>query len=1251
VGARTRLILAVAMLAVGAVPLAGLVAGGRPPSTPDAAALLERLPVAFEENVGQLDPTVQFAARMPGQTVLLTDDGLVVSPAGVGLTLEGAARTGLVGAGERRLAGTVNRFTGDDSTAWRTAIPTYGAVTYRGVYPGIDLTYYGTGRLVEHDFVVAPGADPVGIRFAVTGGATPARIDRTGTLVAGDVSLRPPVLYQDVDGARRPVEGRYATRGDGRFGFEVGPYDRSHPLVIDPVMVSSSYLGGTSTDTAYAVAVDVDGNVAVVGYTESPDFPVVSPAQAALAQEGTTRTDVFVTKVKADGGTVLWSTYLGGKGRDAAFGVAVGPDAGVWVTGYAESTDFPTVRPLQPANAGASDVFVAKLNSAGSALDFSTFLGGSGADSASGIAVDRNGAVFVAGSTGSANFPKVRPLQANLSRPDDVDGFVLRIEPNGASLNWSTFLGGAGDDHANDVALDSESNVYVTGDTKSANFPTVRPFQPGPGGAATGGAAGSFSDAFVTKVRPDGSALVYSSYLGGADSDKGTGIAVDGQGAAYVAGNTGSTNFPVEGAVQAKKDGDFDAFVTKVRPDGSGIAYSTYLGGAGSDGAEAIAVDDQGHAHVTGATASSNFPSAKGFQAEKGGGFVDAFVTEVGASGSSLVSSSYLGGKDDDQAAGIALDRNGNPVIVGYTNSADFPVKQAFQPGKGGGVGDAFITKAQGDDPAAGDNPAAAAERRDRRIRTLITVTGGLFLAALLQGVWLRRRPESAPRPAPRPAAGGAGATDAEDEEPLDVPGVRYVPRRGPAVLPPVKLPQTKVRAGWGDERPGPDERREPARPPQWTSRRLEEALENALKEAPVGSRMAAPDLWAPDVDDAELAQARVTGIDMVDLWGPLSVEQDPDEWVAEWAREGLLESPATAAPPPVFPADGEPPEAMEDEVEPEDGLAPVPASRRAVPPPPPPAPPPVLPPAPLPAGLRSEPGPEPVPDSALALTEPDAPLVAQAPESRPEAAHPAPVETGLDVQPPPAAARPAPEPTATHTWAVAPPTSEPMAAETQPARPPAGDAAPERADLPFPEPVPTGLAEPPPPPGEPEPGEDADLPFPFQPGPPSSAIAAWATGAEVNDDRPPFVIPSGGEGFGAAARPAEPPPHDDWLVDDPSTAGPADHPPPQPDPRPPALSIDELLSEDLPIPEPSGAPTENEKARIWLRDLLDEELAIPDPAAVTADTTDVPEPEQDYVPPPPSRLLTNLFEPDPDDPLVQSLRAREAEEDGASES
>ncbi|MCA1842810.1 MAG: SBBP repeat-containing protein, partial [Actinobacteria bacterium] len=754
-------------------------------------AVLDRLPLAFEANQGQLDPAVRFVARSPGYQVLLTGDGLLVAPSGaggatVGVTLDGA-RPNVQAVGQQPLPGATSYFVGDDPSRWRSAVSNYGAVSYPGVYPGVDLVFHGDGRHVEHDFVVAPGADP-GVIGLVTHAAGATRIGGNGDLVlpspGGDVRLQTPHLYQDVGGRRRVVAGRYEFRGDGRYGFAVGAYDHSRPLVIDPVLVSSSYLGGTSTDTAYGVATDNDGNILITGYTESSDFPTVNPAQTAVAQAEGTRTDVFVTKVKADGGTVLWSTYLGGRGRDAAFAVAVGNDGSVYLTGYTESPDFPTVRAIRTANAGgSSDVFVAKLNPAGSALVYSTYLGGKGADSGSGIAVDASGAAYVVGATGSSDFPVAKAFQETLAKPDDVDGFVMKIDPTGATLVFSSFLGGAGDDHAIDVAIDGDGNMYVTGDTRSSNFPVVRPLQPTPGGAGTG-VGGNFTDAFVTKVKGDGSGLVYSTYLGGADSDKGTGIAVDSSGAAYLTGNTGSANFPVLNAEQPKKDGDFDAFVTKVKPDGSGLVYSTYLGGNGSDGAEAVAVDRAGHAHVVGATASTNFPTSRPFQAAKGGGFVDAFVTDVGASGNSLTSSSYLGGRDDDQAASVAIDKDGNVIVAGYTNSADFPIAKPFQPGKGGGVGDAFISKVREERPgetSASGTPAAS--KHEKRVRTLITITGGLFLAAVLQSVWLRRRPSAEPKPEPGPkrepepvGAPTRGATRAQDA--VSMPGVQYVPRR-----------------------------------------------------------------------------------------------------------------------------------------------------------------------------------------------------------------------------------------------------------------------------------------------------------------------------------------------------------------------------------------------------------------------------------------------------------------------------------------
>jgi hypothetical protein len=944
---RTGYVTALAIVVL-VVPLGALVApgsSGRGKQPPNVADLLERVPLLFEANRGQHDPEVRFTARAPGHHVVLTDEGLFVSnpdAAGsrLGILFDGA-RPDPVVAGERPTAARSNQLLGNDPSRWRTDIPTFGAVSYRDVYPGVDLVVYGRGGQVEHDFIVAPGVDPGVIRLAMSGTAG-GHIDKSGDLVlpldTGEVRLLAPTLYQEVDGRRRPVKGGFQYRADGKVGFQVGAYDRSRPLVIDPVVVSASYLGGTSTETAYAVALDVDGNVAITGYTESSDFPTLSPAQPNLTQSEGARTDVFVTKVKADGSTVLWSTYLGGRGREAALAVAVGGDGGVYLTGYTESADFPLNKAIQNANAGgANDAFVAKLNSAGSALEYSTFLGGKGAETGNGIAVDGAGAAYVVGHTGSSDFPTVRPFQAALARPDDLDGFVTKVQAGGTGLAYSSYLGGGGDDHLTDVAIDGEGNAYAVGDTRAGDFPTVRPFQPALGAAAAGG---SFADAVVAKVKTDGSGLAYGSFLGGTESDKATAVAVDATGNAYITGNTGSPNFPVLSAFQPKKDGDFDAFVTKLKTDGN-LAYSSFLGGSGSDGGEAVAVDRQGHAFVSGATASANFPAVKPFQGAKGGGFVDAFVTEVNTSGSSLVSSSYLGGRDDDQAAGLAVDRDGNLAVVGYTDSADFPIAKPFQPQKAGGVGDAFVVKIQAEGVAGGSSGGSAVSKRERRVRTLVTITGGLLIAAALQTLWLRRKPEPKGQPEPTPTG-----------RDVEVPGLAYTPRRRRPVVPGrAGVPESHVPSGsanWDRRVPigvpsgdggEPDEEWEPVRPkrrrpaPAWDEpqRPVLRPLERPAEPAGI-PKMAAPDLWGTDAPLAEAAasvragrpapsepavvedhreelsetdrwplepaaaRSTVAELDPLDVWGPLVVEQDPDQWADEWGVTALLESGPQAA-------------------------------------------------------------------------------------------------------------------------------------------------------------------------------------------------------------------------------------------------------------------------------------------------------------------------------------------------------------------
>ena len=508
--------------------------------------VLASLPLSFEPAGDN-----RFASRGPGFSVALspTEATFAVAGGSFGLRPAGPAANAapeLVGAESR--PGTVNHLEGADPAAWTTGAATFGQVVARQVWPGVDMVWHGDQQALEHDVVVAPGADPAVVALDVDG-AGPVQLDAAGDLVVGlgdgSARLSKPVAYQDVAGARRAVEGSFTLLGPSRIGFAVGAYDHAAPLVIDPTLVTSTSLGGAGSDVGYSIALDGAGNMYVTGSTESTDFPTGSAFQPALAPAATgTSTDVFVSKLSPDGGTLLWSTYLGGKGRDTGYSIAVGPNGSVYVAGVTESADFPRAKAAQDNfGGGPSDAFVARIAPNGSSLDWSTFLGGNRTDRARGLAVDPAGNAYVTGSTSSVDFPAVNAQQSGAPRPDDVDAFVAKIPAAGAPLAFSTRLGGSNDDHGLAIAVDGQGAAYVTGDTLSPGFPTVRPLQAASGGSASG-VAGSFPDAFVAKFTPAGSALVYSTFLGGSDYDQGTAIAVDAAGSAYITGSTNSPNFP-----------------------------------------------------------------------------------------------------------------------------------------------------------------------------------------------------------------------------------------------------------------------------------------------------------------------------------------------------------------------------------------------------------------------------------------------------------------------------------------------------------------------------------------------------------------------------------------------------------------------------------------------------------------------------------------------------------------------------------
>ena len=654
-----------------------------------------RLPLSFEQNRGQVDREVKFLSRGSGYTLFLTPTEAVLAlnarAQGTVLRMKPiAANPAPEVSGLEELSGKSNYFIGSDPQNWRTNVATFAKVKYRDVYPGIDLVYYGNQRQLEYDWIVSPPAEPGTIRFAVEG-AEKIEVDSNGDLVlavtGGEVSLHKPVVYQETAGVRYKIESSFVKKNNQEIGFSIAHYDPAKPLVIDPVLSYSTYLGGSTNDRGTAIAVDSSGNAYVTGWTYSTNFPTANPRQPA---HGGGLSDVFVTKVNASGSALIYATFLGGgdsEGDGDSYyrtgpSIALDSSGNAYVTGMTNSTNFPTANPRQPAPGGGTDAFVTKFNPSGSALVFSTYHGGLQSDYGNAIAVDSSGNVYLTGTTSSSNFPTASPLQPALA--GGTDAFVTKFNPSGSALVFSTYHGGFQSDYGNAIAVDSSGSAYVTGTTSSNNFPTANPLQPSLNGA---------SDAFVTKFNPPGSALIYSTYHGGSLTEFGFGIALDSSGNAYVTGQTGSTNFTTINARQPVNAGGGDAFLTKFNPSGSSLIYSTYHGGWTDDIGRGIAVDSSDNVSVTGSTLSFDLPTANAFQPTFGGyGYYDAFLAKFNPTGNALIYSTFHGGADVDDGYGIALDSSGNAYVTGTTRSVNFPTANPLQLANAGGF-DAFITR------------------------------------------------------------------------------------------------------------------------------------------------------------------------------------------------------------------------------------------------------------------------------------------------------------------------------------------------------------------------------------------------------------------------------------------------------------------------------------------------------------------------------------------------------------------------------
>jgi hypothetical protein len=689
---------ALVLAALASIATVALVHGPGPLSSTggdsSGARAHEKLPLSFVPNAGQTDRDVRYYARGEGFGFYFTPDKAVLSFAKQGrgaalhLTPIGASTSATLEA-RNRAPGKVNYFVGSKRY---TNLPTYQEIAYRELWPGIDMVFRGQGGRLKYEFLLAPGADPSRIRLAYRG-AEGVSLGAGGSLLVstplGTLRDARPRSYQRIGAERAAVRSRFAVdERAGTVGFAVaGSYDRHRPLVIDPGLAYSTYLGATGPDFGIKVEADGAGNAYVGGQTKSPDFPATA---GAFDVTHNAQADAFVAKLDASGSSLVYATYIGGSAAEAALGLAVDNSGHAFVSGGTGSSDFPTTPGVvDETHNGNEDVWVVKLSPSGSTLLYSTVVGGGSPDGEFGneITIDGAGNAYV---TGGAGFDLPTTAGAfDGSHNGGLDAFVLKLNSTGTALTYSTFLGGAGQEAGAGIAVDGSGNAYVSGNTSSAGFPATA------GGFDTVH-NGSF-DAFVTKLNPAGSApLVYSTFLGGGGEDRAYGLDLGPTGLVHVAGWTSSSNFPTTaGAFDETHNGGVDAFVTKLDAAGSApLSYSTYLGGSASDEAFDVAVDALGSAHVTGATWSANFPTTRGAHDESRNGPPDTFVTTLNATGSfPLAYSTYLGGALLDRGRAISLDAAGAAYVTGRTESTDFPTTAGAHDSSLGAGRDGFVTK------------------------------------------------------------------------------------------------------------------------------------------------------------------------------------------------------------------------------------------------------------------------------------------------------------------------------------------------------------------------------------------------------------------------------------------------------------------------------------------------------------------------------------------------------------------------------
>jgi hypothetical protein len=685
----------------------------------------------FIENKGQWDSEVLYLAKINGLNAWITKSGVVydyfiiekekktvqndklTAPDKYRNDLDNSKIKGHViemiykqGSGETNypessgigmLEAYYNYFLGNDSTKWASYVPLYESVIIKNAFKGIDTKYYydmESKGSIRYDFIVNPQSEVSDIKlnfdlgkdksyyYTVNGGK-----ELVFKANIGEISHTKLYAYQETNGIKNEVECTFTVNKDGSIGFTVGNYDNAKQLVIDP-LVYSTFLGGNGDDDSYCIQIDGLSNVYITGWTNSSNFPTTTGAYDESFNGGING-DIFVSKINPTGTELIFSSFIGGSDDDYGLSIVFDSNWDLLITGMTYSNNYPTTDGAYDRTHngdGSQDVFVTKLNSTGTSLIFSTFIGGNSDDVGRGIAIDEIENAYITGWTWSTNYPTTTGAY-DVIQNGTWDAIVTKINPSGTALVYSTFIGGSEGEGGISIVLDNSGNAYINGHTQSTNYPTTI-------GVFNEDYNGGDYDVFVTKVNSSGTGLIYSTYIGGAGADIGYAMALDSGCNVYITGYTESNNYPTtNGSFNQIYQGNTDAYVTKLNPNGTGLVYSTYLGGSDNDAGSGISIDSEGNVYIEGGTASNDFPTTVNGYDQTINGEVDFFITKLNPSGSALVYSTYFGGSAWDWGGDLTIDNNNDIFFTGDTKSIDFPkTVGAFDESFNGSV-DVIITK------------------------------------------------------------------------------------------------------------------------------------------------------------------------------------------------------------------------------------------------------------------------------------------------------------------------------------------------------------------------------------------------------------------------------------------------------------------------------------------------------------------------------------------------------------------------------